>query len=221
MHKYSEQEISDLRNKFLSNVAIAQERGRAGEKYHAELEINKSNLVAVNERIREIYECVKHMDDICHNIEHYAKEHQQTAKTILDRAISEAGALVPDAGVANAHIKYTGQHATIVNQDEQSINAREGGGYRAVLGILLRYALMKAGVGVLPLMLMDEQLFALSDGTTALLKDVLVAMKRDISIIIIEQRRNVADGIADKEYQFVKKAFPDGSEQVFVVEGNV
>ena len=214
MSQFNEQEARDLCNKFLSNIAVANERARAGERYHAELEINKSNLVAVNNNIREIYECVKHLDDILHNIEHYAKEHQQTARSILDRAISEAGALVPDAGVANAHIKYTDNHATIVNVDEQAINSREGGGYRTVLGLLLRYALIKAKAGALPLMLLDEQLFALSDTTTALLKDVLVAMKRDMTIIVIEQRRNVADGIVDKEYQFVKNENKD----VFVTE---
>lgn len=204
MSKYNEQEARDLCNKFLSNIAVAKERAKAGERYHAELEINKSNLVAVNNNIREVFDCVQHLDKICHNIEYYAEEHQKTARAILDRAILEAGALVPDAGVANAHIKYTGNHATIVNVNEQAINSREGGGYRTVLGLLLRYALIKAKPGALPFMLLDEQLFTLSDTTTALLKDVLVAMKRDMTLVVIEQRRNVADGIADKEYQFSK-----------------
>ena len=54
------------------------------------------------------------------------------------------------------------------------------------------------------LIVLDEALFAIDDDTTARLKRVLVAMKRDTIIVIIEQRRNVADGIADKQYSYSK-----------------
>lgn len=206
MSKYTRQEASDLCNKLLSNIAVAKERARAGERYSRELEVNKASLAAVNEELKGLTLCAKHMDDIYHNITHYANEHQRTAKEILDRAIEEAGALVPDAGVANAHLKYTGNSVIVVNENDQSLDLREGGGYRTSLGILLRYALIKAQPGALPFMLLDEQTFTLSDATTAAIKEVLAAMKRDITIVMIEQRRNAADGIADKEYMFSKSA---------------
>ena len=206
MSKYTRQEASDLCSKLLSNIAVARERAKAGERYSRELEANKANLEVVSEALRELSICAKHLDNMYHNIQHYATEHQRTAKEILDRAIEEAGALVPDAGVSNAHLKYTGNSVIVVNENDQSLDLREGGGYRTSLGILLRYALIKAQAGALPFMLLDEQTFTLSDATTAAIKEVLAAMKRDITIVMIEQRRNAADGIADKEYMFSKSA---------------
>ena len=204
MSEYDAQKISDLRSKLLMKVAVANERSRAGEKWAADYQANIANLAAVNKAIDELIECVHHIDDIYHNILHYSEEHTKTAQEILMRAIEEAAALVPDASAEGVHLHYEKDHAILVTRNEQAVNDREGGGYRSVLGVLLRYSLLKAQPGAQQFMLLDEQLFTLSDTTTALLKEVLDAMKRDFAIVVIEQRRNAADGIADKEYVFAK-----------------
>ena len=55
-------------------------------------------------------------------------------------------------------------------------------------------------------MVFDESFPYLSDTTTSLMKDVLEEMKTDISIVVVEQRHNVVDGITDGEYLFEKGA---------------
>ena len=81
---------------------------------------------------------------------------------------------------------------------------REGGGYRAILGALLRYACLKAQPDALQMILFDEYFFTLSDTTTYAMKDVFTAMKKDMTIVCIEQRKNAMDGILDTEYLFSK-----------------
>ena len=204
MSQRSREEIDNLCNKLLGQVAVAKERARAGERYTKELETNLGILNNVRNQIIKIAECVKHLDNINQNIEHYSVEHQRTAQEILNRAIEEAGALVPDACGDGVHLRYHKDAVIMVNKHGEIIDDAEGGGYRAVLGVCLKYALLKAQPGALPLIVLDEALFAIDDDTTARLKRVLAAMKRDTIIVIIEQRRNVADGIADKQYSYSK-----------------
>lgn len=204
MSMRSREEVDSLRNKLLNTITVAGERGRAGERYNRELETNLGILRNVTAQITNIVLCVKHLDNICANIEHYAVEHQKTAKSILARAIEEAGALVPDAVGDDVHPRYHKDSVVLVNKHGEIIDDVEGGGYRAVLGVCIRYALMKAQPGALPLMIFDEALFAIDDDTTARLKKVLSAMKRDTTILVIEQRRNVVDGITDKQYNYAK-----------------
>ena len=204
MSEYTEQSLYSISADLLMAQAKATDRYNNGSIWARKLDENKAQLARIREEIADLIACVKHLDDIYHNIEHYSAEHQRTARDILMRAIEEAGALVPDANVNGVHLQYDKDHVVLVTKNDQSVNDREGGGYRTILGVLLRYALLKAQPGALQFMLLDEQLFTLSDVTTALLKEVLDAMKRDCSIIMIEQRRNAADGISDKEYYFQK-----------------
>lgn len=206
MSKYGREEIDAIRSKLLTQLTIARERARAGEQYNLEFETNLAQLSVNQQSIADLAACVKHLDSIYQNIEHYSTEHQRTAREILSRAIDEAGALVPDACSDGVHLEYDKDTVMLVNKHGEIIDDAEGGGYRAVLGVSLRYALSKAQPGSLPFMLFDEALFAIDDDTTARLKKVLAAMKRDTTIIIIEQRRNVVDGIVDKQYHYAKGA---------------
>ena len=53
-------------------------------------------------------------------------------------------------------------------------------------------------------MLFDESFFTLSDNTTIEVRQRLEQLSKDCCIVVVEQRRNVADGIVDMEYEFVK-----------------
>ena len=124
---------------------------------------------------------------------------------MLDLAIAAAGDLVPDAGSAGVHLKAEANNrVTIVSSNGQNINLREGCGYRAILGALIRYAAIKAQPDAFQFILFDEYFFTLSDVTTYAVKSVMQAMAKDMTIVCIEQRRNVADGILDAEYVFKK-----------------
>lgn len=199
-------EMSDNCRDGLSNaLVVCAERIRVGKENdmkRKEYEIKKQQL---DDQIGDITECGNHMSKIYKNIKEYNIHHQENARNILDTAIREAGMLVPDADVKGIHLKATeNNRVTVANEMGQDVNLREGGGYRVILGALLRYACLKAQPDALQFMLFDETFFTLSDNTTSAMKDIFEAMKKDVSIICIEQRRNAMDGILDAEYTFTK-----------------
>lgn len=140
------------------------------------------------------------------NVKSYAQNHRDRIKSLVDKAIEEAGDLVPDADVKGIHMETEENgNVYVVDENKRDINAQEGGGYRAVLGALLRYAAIKSQPDALQFMLFDEYFFTLSDVTTAAMQGIFCKMKEDgITVGVIEQRRNVMAGITDREYTFRK-----------------
>ncbi len=204
MSKYTQAEYEMLWKNFLENMTRAYERYQNGKKYAEAQQQNILNLKEAKKKLANLIETAEHMKSIYKNIQRYSEEHQRLTNAILDRTISEANAMVPDAA-DGTHILFDGNCCTIVDKNEHNINAREGGGYRTVLGILLRYSLIKASPTTLPFMLFDESLFALSDSAVESVRDLLLAIKKDMSVVIIDQRSTVVDGIADVEYHFKKQ----------------
>lgn len=209
----------DCRDRLLSAVTVAQDRARRGAANDGKRKDYEAKIAYLTEQIGDVTECGNHMKDVYKNILHYSNEHQQKAKAILDLAIEEAGALIPDADVEGIRLNQAeNSRITVVNGKGQNVNLREGGGYRTLLGVLLRYAALKAQPDALQVMLLDEQFFTLSDTTTGMAKPIFERMKKDMTIICIEQRRNAMDGIADQEYTFQKKKEDDGSVNTTVVK---
>lgn len=200
-------EYLDMRTNILTCMSGANawyERGKkdAALKSQYEFEVKK-----LEGEIEELTDTANHLRDIYSNIKSYSIKHRERARNILDLAILEAGELVPDANTSGIHLSHGENNmVTVVNDRGQNINVREGCGYRAILGALLRYASLKAQPDAFPLILFDEYFFTLSDITTAVLKDVFLALKRDVALICIEQRRNAMCGIVDREYTFKKDA---------------
>lgn len=196
---------ADCRKELLQAMYIANERFERGQR-DAQLKTQYEREVKQLEvDISDLRATANHMRDIYSNIKSYSIKHSERARNILDLAILEAGELVPDANTSGIHLNQTeGNRVTVVNGRGQNINVREGCGYRAILGALLRYACLKAQPDAFPLMLYDEYFFTLSDITTSVIKDVFLALKRDVALICIEQRRNAMCGIVDKEYTFKK-----------------
>lgn len=199
------EDLDDCRNDILTAITICKDRANRGCANEGKRKEYQTRVEYLNQLIGDTTETGNHMKDIYKNIKHYSDEHQKKAQDILDLAIEEAGNLVPDADVAGIHLNYTDtSRITIVNNKGQNVNLREGGAYRTLLGILLRYAALKAQPDAAQFMLLDEQFFTMSDTTTAQAKPIFEAMKKDITIICIEQRRNAMDGIVDSEYTFRK-----------------
>lgn len=200
-----ESRITAVRNSLLNNMTIAKERATRGKANDGKLQQYQVRLGEINKSLIETSACGNHLRDVYKNIEKYAQEHQRNARNMLDLAILAAGDLVPDAGTGGVHLQAEANNrVSIVNAQGQNINLREGCGYRAILGAMIRYAAIKAQPDALQFILFDEYFFTLSDVTTHAMKSVLSAMAKDMTIICIEQRRNVADGILDAEYVFKK-----------------
>lgn len=204
MSKYTQSEYEMCWADFHKNMTLANERYQKGKQYDEFRQQNIQNLNQARANLESLISTAEHMKTIYMNIRNYSEEHQRLTNAILDRTISEANAMVPDAA-DGTHILFDGSCCTIVDRNENNINAREGGGYRTILGVLLRYSLIKASPSTLPFMLFDESLFALSDATVESLRALLLAIKKDMSVIVIDQRSTVVDGIADAEYQFKKQ----------------
>lgn len=210
--------FDDCRNRLLSALTIAQDRRDRGKQNEGKKKEYLTQIEVITQKLGDTIEVGNHMKDIYKNIKHYSDEHQRKAKDILDLAIEEAGNLVPDADVNGIHLNYSeNSRVTVVNGRGQNVNLREGGGYRTLLGVLMRYAALKAQPDAAQFMLLDEQLFTLSDATTAVAKPIFEAMKKDMIIICIEQRRNAMDGVLDVEYTFKKDKGDDGVSNTTVV----
>lgn len=205
MYDERQQGLINIRDNLVKKMSVANDRAARGKANEEKAEQYKQRLKQIIQEHEEVKECGNHLREVYKNIQSYAKNHQDSAKEILNLAIIAAGEMVPDAGTRGIHLHADDSgRVSIVNETGQNINLREGGGYRAVLGALLRYACLKAQPDALQFMLYDEYFFTLSDTTTQSMKDIFVAMKKDCTIICIEQRHNAMDGILDAEYNFRK-----------------
>lgn len=199
------EEYVDCRNDLLNAMTVAMDRRDRGRANEGRRKTYESKVAQLDEEIGDLIETGNHCKDLYKNIKSYNIRHQEKARNILDLAIEEAGNLVPDADVKGIHLNHTeNNRVAVVNALGQDVNLREGGGYRVVLGALLRYACLKAQPDALQFLLFDEHFFTLSDTTTNAMKDIFEAMKKDVMIVCIEQRRNAMDGILDAEYTFRK-----------------
>lgn len=193
------------RDEVVRAITLCRDIADRGSKVEARRNEIITEKTALEKELGDTLECANHITEIYKNIKAYSIEHMNRARDILNMAIEEAGVLVPDADTSGIQLDYSvAGKVSIINDSGQDVNLREGGGYRVILGALLRYACLKAQPDALQLMLFDETFFTLSDTTTASMKDIFTAMKKDIMIICIEQRRSVMDGILDSEYTFVK-----------------
>lgn len=198
-------EFTDCRSALLSAMTVAMDRRNRGRANEGKRKMYENIIEVLDKDIGDLIETGNHCKDIYKNIKSYSIKHQEKARNILDLAIEEAGNLVPDADVRGIHLNHTeNNRVVVVNSLGQDINLREGGGYRVILGALLRYASLKAQPDALQFMLFDEHFFTLSDTTTNAMKEIFKAMKKDVMIVCIEQRRNAMDGILDAEYTFRK-----------------
>lgn len=205
MYEEWREELRSIKSDLLTHLTISKERRDKGKINDGKRREFETRIAVLKEQLGDTIEVGNHLNNIKKNIQAYNVEHQNKVQSILDLAIREAATLVPDADVADVKLNHNKDgRVTIVNSLGQNVNLREGGGYRVTLGSLLRYACLKADPEAIPLMLFDESFFTLSDTTTDAVHPVFEAMKKDVTIICIEQRRNVMAGIVDREFTFKK-----------------
>lgn len=155
----------------------------------------KAKLKSTIDRCTQIYKDVqKNLDD-----------KKRLALQEFNEAINEASLIVADSNMDGTFLKVNGDDATLCTPRGHNINKREGGAQRAVLGQMLRYVAMTQQLNVLPLILLDESFFALSENTSVEMRDYLVAMSEHFLIIGIEQKDTLFSGIENKrKFRFYK-----------------
>lgn len=127
----------------------------------------------------------------------------------LDRykdAIEHASTLVRNSDISGARLKVDGNRAVIVTEHGHDVNEREGGALRTIEGILMQYTSIITQAGAIPIMVLDESFFALSDNTSEEMKESLRIFSENMLIIGIEQRDSIfanIDGV--QRYEFVKE----------------
>ena len=131
--------LDTLRSSLLTANSVCIDRASRGKKNEEMVKTYQAKLDKLNKDIEDLIEVGNHLNAIYKNVKHYSQEHQKHARDILDLAISSAGELVPDAGTQGMHLKTDDMgRVAVVNGANQDINLREGGGYRAILGALLK-----------------------------------------------------------------------------------
>lgn len=213
------EEVVDNRSSILNIMTVSNERYERGKESAVKRIEYENALDKLNREMQEVIDCTNYITERYKNVKAYSLKHQEQVKDILDLSMMKAGELVPDALTEGMHISYGENNtASVVNAKGQDINLREGGAYRAVLGVLMRYASLMAQPDALKLMFFDEYFYTLSDTTAVLVRDLIESMKGDVAIISIEQNGKATDGINNKKFQFLKRA--DRITEVTLLEAN-
>lgn len=162
------------------------------EKRLSELNTSKDFLISTFNDITKMYkEIVKNSD-----------EKRETELSRFNSTILETSKVVPSANLGNVSIKVGNNTAAMVNNNEQDINRREGSAARGVIGQFLRYLIILDS-GMLPIMLLDETFFTLSDNSSTSMKEYIEKFSKDMLVIVIEQHNSLFAGVEGKiQYTF-------------------
>lgn len=160
---------------------------------------------AVEQSFNDFKDTINRCTTIYKDVQQNLDEKKQFALDRFRQAIDEASKVVRNSDVAGAKLKVENGRAVIVNNNGQAINAREGSAFRSVAGMLMRYTSLISQMNALPLVLLDESFFTLSDNSSLEMMQYLEAFSQDVLVIGIEQRNIMFAGINGVErYTFVK-----------------
>ena len=159
----------------------------------------------VNKRRVKLKTTIDRCTSIYKDVQQNLDEKKQYSLDRYLKAIEQAANIVKNSDIEGARLKVEKNRAVIVDKNGQSVNAREGSALRSVAGMLMRYTSITAQMGYLPMILLDESFFTLSDNTSNDMKEYLQAFAEDLLIIGIEQRDTIFAGIPGViRYEFVK-----------------
>lgn len=213
-----ETDFNHVRDSLLTAMVQCRERaamGRQNEKRAAEC---RTELQFYEQKRNTLKECINYIVQEYKNIEQYLIDKKEFSMEMLKLAIEKAGMIVPDADANGVHLHVADRSARVLNGEGQDINLREGSAFRTVLGVLMRYTLLKAQPDAVQMMLLDEAFSTLSDETAAVMREYLEAFKEDMLIVGIEQRNYLYDGIDRTVFQVLKEK--DGVSTVRRMAGN-
>lgn len=198
------QAVNNVRDNLLTAALQAEERAKLGR-------INADRANKINTELEEAIqnrdyfrECINYMVQMYKNIEQYANDRKELSLEMLKTSITKAGYIVPDADINGVELKVTDKKAKVVNKFGQDINMREGSAYRTVMGMLIRYTLLKAQPDTLQVVLLDEAFGTLSENTISALREYIEIFKEDTLILGIEQHDSLFSGMASAVYRAVK-----------------
>lgn len=201
-------DTASIRDALLSAYTICMERAKIGRINADKLAKDNAELSMLKKQLDNTIACFNHTTAIYKNIKQHDAERKEAALGIFNKAIGEVAKIIPDANMRGMHLKVTDSgKVKIVNEKDQDINLREGGAVRTTTGMFLRYICLNENDDAIKLMLFDESFFTLSDTTTIEVRQRLEELSKNCCIVVVEQRRNVAEGIVDVEYEFVKDEF--------------
>lgn len=192
-------------------------------RYETLLKVNENNRIRYDAAIKNKEKAVEEKNKLKSTIDRCTAIYKDVLKNLDDKkavslqefqdAIEEASAIVTDSDMTGVRLITKGDEATLCTLNGQNINKREGGAQRAVLGQMLRYVSMTQQLNVLPLILLDESFFALSDNTSVIMRDYLLAMSEHMLIIGIEQNDTIFNGIENKR----KFIFTKGNDKTTII----
>lgn len=191
--------------------------GNRISRYDTLMQVNENNKVQHDIAKKNLEFIIGQRDKLRATINRCTEIYKDVLKNLDDKktvslqefrdAIDEAAAIVTDSDMTGVKLLVKGDEATLCTPEGHNINKREGGAQRAVLGQMLRYVSMTQQLNVLPLILLDESFFALSENTSVVMRDYLLAMSEHFIIIGIEQKDTIFNGIENKrKFQFYKGA---------------
>lgn len=164
----------------------------------------RAQLAYYEERAESLKETVNYATKVCKNVEQFLINKKETAMEMLKLAIENLSTIVPDADVNGIQLLVKDKTARVVNETGQDIVAREGSALCSVLGILMRYTLLKVQPDCVHMLVLDEACSNLSDATAGELREYINTFKDDTLIIGIEQRNYLYEGIDRTVYEVVK-----------------
>lgn len=199
-----EQDFIAVRTRLLESAVRCKERARIGQQNEKKLKEINSEIDFYIEQRKILKDSVDYMTKIYKNIEEYVEQRKRISLHMLQDAIERAGMIVPDADIEGIRLEVGEKTAAVVNRDGQDINLQEGSAFRTVMGMLMRYTLLKVQPDKLQVMFLDEAFSTLSDSTSTVMREFIEAVKDEILIIGIEQRPTLFDGMEKTVYRAVK-----------------
>ena len=193
------------RDNLLAACAQARERARLGHENSSKLEEATNEIVKLTMTRDMIRECINHITSEYKNIESYAANRKALGLEMLKSAIERAGLIVPAADTANLKLEFFEKKARITDQFGSDVNDKEGSALRVVLGMLIRYTLLKVQPDAMQVMFLDEMFNTLSDETTAIMREYIDVFKEDTLIVGIEQHDVLFQGIDKIVFEAVKE----------------
>lgn len=199
------QDVSHVRDALLAAIVQCRERAAMGRRNEVKAQSCRKELQMYEGKLALLKECINYIIREYKSIERFLIDKKEFSMEMLKTAIEKAGTIVPDADAEGLKLKVMDKSARVLNAQGQDINLREGSAFRTVMGILMRYTLLKVQPQAVQMMLLDEAFATLSDETASVMREYLEAFKEDMLIVGIEQRNYLYDGIERIQYQVVKE----------------
>lgn len=199
------EDVSVSRDDLLSALVQCRERAKVGRENKERAARLQGELKFYESKSKALKECINYIVKEYKSIEQYLIDKKEYSMEMLKIAIEKAGMVVPDADASGIKLEVTDRSARVLNEKGQDINLREGSAFRTVMGVLMRYTLLKAQPDAIQMILLDEAFSTLSESTAATMRDYLDAFRDDMLIVGIEQRNHLYEGLERDIYEVVKQ----------------